>query len=36
MNGILKTKQLTPLLKANNVKDARYGKVQYLSDITPN
>lgn len=35
MNGIIESNQLNPSLKANNLKDARYGNGQYLSDITP-
>lgn len=35
MNGILKSNQLNPLLKANNPKDARHGDGQYLSDLKP-
>ena len=35
MKGIINSKQLNPSLKANNIKDARYGNGQYLSDIPP-
>ena len=35
LEGILKTKEINPSLKANNPKDARYGDGQYLSDIPP-
>ena len=35
LNGILKSKELLPSVKANNPKDARYGNGQYLSDIEP-
>ena len=34
-DGILKTNQILPSLKANNPKDARFGEGQYLSDIPP-
>ncbi len=35
LNGIVDSNKLYPSLKANNVKDARYGNGQYLTDITP-
>ena len=34
--GILKSKNIRPSLKANNPKDARFGEGQYVSDIPPN
>lgn len=35
LNGITKSNQLNPSLKAVNPSDARYGNGQYLSDIVP-
>jgi len=35
LNGILESNELRPSLKANNLKGARYGNGQYLSDIVP-
>lgn len=35
MNGIVDSQKLNLSLKANNLKDARYGNGQYLSDIKP-
>lgn len=35
MNGIVDSQKLNPSLKANNLKDARYGNGQYLTDIKP-
>ncbi|MFC4627051.1 HYD1 signature containing ADP-ribosyltransferase family protein [Promicromonospora alba] len=35
LEGILKSKELMPSLKARNPSDARYGDGQYLSDIAP-
>ena len=33
--AILKSKTILPSLKANNIKDARFGDGQYLSDVPP-
>lgn len=35
LEGILRSGELRPSLKANNPKDARYGDGQYVSDIAP-
>jgi hypothetical protein len=35
-DGILKSKNIRPSLRANNPKDARHGDGQYFSDILPN
>ena len=35
MDAIVKSKQLKPSLKKNNLKDAKHGDGQYLSDIVP-
>jgi len=36
LNGIVNSNKLNPSLKANNLKDARHGNGQYLTDIAPN